>query len=170
MQTFVPLATQDFSQIAQVLDNRRLNKQALEGWQIILNLLELDPQGNHRKSKGWSNHPAVRMWDGSELLLATYVVAMTKEWVNRGYKTTIGDKTMATIDTAYQQGIIGAEVFIPEWMSNQSKFEAIAKSHREALLVKDYGWYTQFGWAEDSGTAPTEYTYIWETKEKSNHA
>ena len=63
MQTFVPL-TSTVDDIAKVLDNKRLNKQALEGWQILMTLLELDPQGNHRVPKGWYNHPAVKMWRG----------------------------------------------------------------------------------------------------------
>ena len=86
MQTFVPLATTDFIQIAKTLDNKRLNKQALEGWQILMTLLELDPLGNDRIPKGWANHPAVKMWRGSETLLMNYVVAMGVEWVSRGYK------------------------------------------------------------------------------------
>ena len=54
MQTFVPL-TSSFEDIARTLDRARLNKQALEGWQILTTLLELDPQGDHRQPKGWGN-------------------------------------------------------------------------------------------------------------------
>jgi hypothetical protein len=162
MQTFIPLATLDFDEIAKVLDNKRLNKQALEGWQIMLTLLELDPQGEHRKPKGWVNHPAVKLWRDNEALLYTYILAMTREWVRRGYKTTIGDKASATLDRAWQLGYIGAFHTVPSWMQDSAKFEAIASSHRLALLAKDYQWYSQFGWAEDTGTAPTTYEYIWE--------
>ncbi len=74
MQTFVPLFGS--TDTAQVLDRARLNKQALEGWQILMNLVQLDPQGNHRVSKGWSNHPAVKMWRGHEGALVSYILKM----------------------------------------------------------------------------------------------
>jgi hypothetical protein len=82
MQTFVPLTSSN-ADIARVLDNKRLNKQALEGWQILMTLLELDPAGEHREPKGWRNHPAVKMWRGHELALYDYVVAMVTEWKRR---------------------------------------------------------------------------------------
>jgi hypothetical protein len=50
---------------------------------------------------------------------------------------------------------------LPAWMKDKDKFEAIAASHRTALLTKEYEWYSQFGWQEDSGVAPTHYDYIW---------
>jgi hypothetical protein len=37
----------------------------------------------------------------------------------------------------------------------------VATTHRLALLVKDYEWYSKFGWDEDPGYPPTEYEYIW---------
>lgn len=162
MQTFLPLATTNFVDIAKTLDNKRLNKQALEGWQIMLTLLELDPQGNHRTPKGWVNHPAVKMWRGSETLLMGYVVAMTQEWVNRGYKTTIGVKAMKTLLRGIELKRASTKPSEPLWMADKDKFEQIASSHRQALLAKDYDWYSQFGWAEDTGTAPTTYEYVWE--------
>lgn len=164
MQTFLPLATTDFATIARTLDRRRLNKQALEGWQILMTLFELDPNGEHRTPKGWVNHPAVRMWSGHEITLWQYVIAMTDEWTKRGYNTTIGDKASATLATAYDQGLLSISQTIPEWMYNSKKFETIASSHRRALLAKDYEWYSQFGWAEDTGTAPETYEYVWNTQ------
>jgi hypothetical protein len=161
MQTFLPYATTDFSAVAKVLDRQRLNKQALEGWQILMTLLELDPQGNYRKPKGWVNHPAVRMWAGSELVLGEYVLAMTDEWIQRGYKTTIGDKAANTLRQAYDHGILDANRQQPEWMCDSDLFSRIAASHRTALLAKNYEWYSQFGWSEDQGTAPTTYDYVW---------
>lgn len=161
MQTFLPIATTDFRQIAKVLDNKRLNKQALEGWQIMLTLLKLDPQGNHREPKGWVNHPAVKMWQGKEELLYYYVVCMVAEWKSRGFKSTIGDKATATLTAAYQLGRL-SEGEPPYWITDNVKFEQIASSHRQALLVKDYEWYTQFNWSEDKGVVPTQYDYIWQ--------
>lgn len=160
MQTFLPLATHDFASIAETLDNRRLNKQALEGWQILMTLVELDPQGNHRNPKGWVNHPAVKMWRGYEAALFDYIIAMTEEWVARGFKTTIGIKAHATYTQALALGRIG-EYKLPEWATNVEQYEAITATHRQALLVKEYVWYKQFNWPEDTGLEPSQYNYIW---------
>lgn len=163
MQTFVPL-TSSFEDIARTLDRARLNKQALEGWQILMTLLELDPQGNHRTPKGWVNHPAVKMWRGHEMALYLYIQAMVNEWISRGYKSTIGDKARETIKVALHKGILGSSVSTnPLWISDTQLFKKVASSHRVALLNKDYEWYSQFGWPEDSGTRPETYDYIWPT-------
>ena len=160
MQTFVPL-TSSFEDIARTLDRARLNKQALEGWQILMTLLELDPQGNHRSPKGWVNHPAVKMWRGHEAALYRYIQAMVDEWIRRGYKSTIGDKAKATLKRGYELGIISQPASNPSWMSNTSFYSDTAASHRMALLNKDYEWYSQFKWPEDSGVRPESYDYIW---------
>lgn len=159
MQTFLPLATTNFSEVAKLLDNKRLNKQALEGWQILMTLTELDPLGNHRVPKGWVNHPAVKMWRGSETMLYSYIVSMTNEWLARGFKTTIADKATATIKVAAKLGRVATDT--PAWIAEPEKFEAIASTHRLALLCKDYEHYSQFDWAEDAGTKPTIYEYVW---------
>jgi hypothetical protein len=160
MQTFVPL-TDSFEHIAKVLDNKRLNKQALEGWQILMTLLELDPQGEHRIPKGWVNHPAVKMWRGHEMALYRYIDVMVIEWKRRGYKSTIGDKAKATIMRAFELGLLDDVSTNPNWLSDQHIFKAIATSHRTALLNKDYEWYSQFKWPEDTGKRPETYEYIW---------
>jgi hypothetical protein len=160
MQTFVP-ETASFSSIAKVLDRQRLNKQALEGWQILMTLLELDPQGNHRVPKGWVNHPAVKMWRGHEMALYLYIEEMVEEWKRRGYKSTIGDKAKATMMRALDLGILTEHHVNPSWISNFDQFKEIASSHRLALLNKDYEWYSQFGWPEDPGHRPETYDYIW---------
>jgi hypothetical protein len=160
MQTFLPL-TSNADDIAKVLDNKRLNKQALEGWQILMTLLELDPDGNHRVPKGWVNHPAVKMWRGHEMALFMYINAMVNEWLNRGFKSTIGTKAWNTIQTALSKNIISDEITSPAWLENKQLFEQIASSHRLALLTKDYEWYSQFGWAEDTGSKPETYEYLW---------
>lgn len=161
MQTFVPL-TSSFEDIARTLDRARLNKQALEGWQILMTLLELDPQGDHRTPKGWVNHPAVKMWRGHEVTLYLYIQAMVTEWKRRGYKSTIGDKAKATINTAISIGLLDVGGSTPpKWLSNSETFKQVAASHRLALLSKDYEWYSQFGWPEDKGTRPDTYEYVW---------
>lgn len=160
MQTF--LTGPNFVATAKVLDRQRLNKQALEGWQILMNLLELDPQGNRRIPKGWSNHPAVKMWRGSEVVLYQYIQQMVIEWKHRGYNSTIGDKAAETLRIAGELGIIDVtNVVFPEWMQDADFYGAIKSSHRTALLSKNYEWYSQFGWAEDPGFQPETYEYVW---------
>ena len=91
MQTFLPVASIVAS--ARSLDDKRLNKQITETAQILQAL-----DGDHfserallrsRRTgkpprKGWTNHPAVRMWRGCEGFLALYGVACFTEWVRRG--------------------------------------------------------------------------------------
>lgn len=148
--------------IARQLDNKRLFKQALEGWQILMNLTELDPQGNYREPAGWSNHPAVKMWRGSELLLFIYIMAMIKEWRARGFKTTLDDKLIKTMTHAKFLGKVGTST--PAWMRDHDLFKEIASSHRKALLTKHYEHYNQFNWPEDKGVAPKSYDYVWPIK------
>jgi hypothetical protein len=165
MQTFLPVPTTDYSKSAKVLDNLRLNKQALEGWQILMNLLALDPEGNHREPKGWSNHPAVKMWRGHEAALLKYIIAMVEEWKSRGYKSTIADKAVATFNTASGLNLTYDQykhisTDHPTWVVDPE----IAATHRLALLTKNYKWYSQYEWEEDTGVPPLEYEYIWPVK------
>lgn len=161
MQTFVP-SVSGFADIARVLDRQRLNKQALEGWQIMMTLLELDPQGNHRPAKGWRNHPAVKMWRGHEAALCDYVQFMVDEWKSRGYKSTIGFKAEITIKQAATLGLLDDKSHtLPDWLTDIKLREAVASSHRVALLNKDYEWYSQFDWVEDTGQRPDTYNYVW---------
>jgi len=178
MQTFLPIsitinselnttqALNDLNKwgadIARQLDNKRLFKQALEGWQILMNLTELDPQGNYRKPAGWSSHPAVKMWRGSELVLYFYIQAMINEWKARGFKTTLAVKTLSTAMKAKDNDKLGKA--IPSWMRDQEMFDAMATSHRQALLFKHYEHYNQFNWPEDRGVAPESYDYVWPIK------
>jgi hypothetical protein len=160
MQTFIT-STVDFSETAKVLDNKRLNKQALEGWQVLMTLLELNPDGSKRTVKGWANHPAVKMWRGHEVVLHEYIQAMVNEWISRGYKSTIGEKARATITQAHELGIVDPAVISPAWMKDLELYEKVASSHRGSLLNKNYQWYSQLGWPEDTGTEPETYMYVW---------
>jgi hypothetical protein len=65
MQTFLPYP--DLKKSFEVLDYRRLGKQRVEAMQI-LNILLSD-----KKSGGWVNHPAVKMWRGYEDALCVYM-------------------------------------------------------------------------------------------------
>lgn len=160
MQTFVP-HTDSFEHIAQELDNKRLNKQVLEAWQLILTLTSLNPLGEHRDPKGWRNHPAAKMWQGHEKALALYASIMCNEWLHRGYNSTMIPKIEATFARALELGRVQDKLTFPAWMEDSEKYEQIASTHRTALLRKDYEWYSQFGWAEDKGHRPEYYQYLW---------
>jgi hypothetical protein len=160
MQTFLPVAS--FEKTAQMLDRQRLNKQALEAWQIMMTNLKLDPQGEFREPKGWYHHPAALMWKGHDMALLEYIRAMVTEWWGRGYKSTILDKAEATMVSAIDRGLV---VYpypdMPRWYKFPRVLRSITKSHRLALLSKNYEWYSQFGWREDNGKAPESYEYVW---------
>lgn len=121
MQTFVPY--EDFTQIAECLDYRRLGKQRVECMQI-LNAL--------KSGRGWSRHPAVLMWTGYEAALRKYQRAIILEWIRRGFRNTM------TIP------LTGGRVRMPDWWGGP-----IHATHRAALLYKDPNHYSQFGWIEE---------------------
>jgi hypothetical protein len=146
VQTFVPIASTNFSDIAKVLDNKRLNKQALEGWQIMMNLLQLDPKGDHRVSKGWSNHPAVKMWRKSEHFLYSYVLAMVAEANKRGIKT---DKNMENLKNLRNKMKKVWGTSSPEWYHNEIIMRKITTTHRANLFTKDSDFYQSFSYAVD---------------------
>jgi hypothetical protein len=79
MQVFVPF--QDTRQIAECLDNKRLNKQLLEGRQ----LLNINASG--RTKGAWVNHPAAKMVRGYEGWFYDYLKAMKRECNKRGIET-----------------------------------------------------------------------------------
>lgn len=160
MQTFL-VSTSSFEATARQLDNKRLHKQTLEAWQTLLTLTSLDPSGNDRTAKGWTNHPVTRMWRGSEALLVSYISATYFEWRARGYKSTLLPKTFATFDRALELGRVSPEPALPSWMQDADYFSRLVSTHRRALLVKNYEWYAQFGWPEDAGVSPGSYEYLW---------
>lgn len=131
MQTFLPL--DDMVESVRALDDKRLGKQRVEALQI-LNAL----QG---KSRGWTNHPATRMWRGHEQALRVYHDHCIDEWVSRGFRNSM--PRLAEVGSPYD---------LPVWFGDPE----FHRSHRSNLLRKDpefYGWY---GWAE-----PHDLPYIW---------
>ena len=125
MQTFLPY--RDFKQSLRVLDWRRLGKQRVEAHQILNVLLE------RTDTKGWRNHPIVRMWDGYEDALKLYFNMCIQEWISRGY-----DNSMELED-------IHDKVKYPYWLGN----DILHSSHRANLLRKDKEYYSKFFWTED---------------------
>jgi hypothetical protein len=136
MQTFLPYG--NFTQSANALDWRRLGCQRKECKQIYAALTNPD--------YGWQNHPAVKQWRGYEQALVAYARAICKEWRRRGYKD---------VQLDYFMSLPCEWVKLPPWYGN----ETFHSSHRQVLLSKDLGWYSQFGWKE----AP-KYEYWWPTQ------
>lgn len=160
MQSFLT-SPYSFEQTSAELDNKRLHKQTLEAWQCLLTITNLDPDGNHREPKGWSNHPVARMWRGYETALVSYISATYFEWRGRGYKSTLLEKTYRTYDKAVELGRISPDLVLPNWMTDTDYYLRLCSTHRTALLCKHYEWYRQFGWPEDQGHAPPTYVYLW---------
>ena len=132
MQTFLPYP--DFLDSAQCLDYRRLGKQRVEAMQIH-NIVS-----GKRSTGGWINHPAVKMWQGFDKLLAYYHNVMIREWIDRGYTNNmIFLPEHGTYD-------------LPPWLGDNR----LHSSHRSNLLRKDYDYYRQFGWSE-----PNDLEYYW---------
>jgi hypothetical protein len=136
MQTFLPVP--DFAASARILDNARLGKQRVEAYQIIRTLDGV--------TKGWRNHPAVRMWRGYEPALLTYALAICDEWDRRGYPDTVRGKLAEHLREEDRP------VHLPPWLGD----EALHASHRSNLLRKDAEFYGAYGWTE-----PPDLPYVW---------
>lgn len=150
MNTFLPFS--DYSLSAQCLDDRRLNKQIIEGWQIL--------QALFGKTVGWQNHPATLMWSGYPSSLLRYIWAMLHNWEHRkgkrhGIRARLSEYDRETVSVTHD----------PPWLGWQ-EFHAI---HRGVLLDKDFAWYSQFGWKESPIPkvkigSRMSYPYIWPSK------
>ena len=108
MQTFLPYSS--FIKSVRCLDRQRLGKQRVEALQI-LNAL-------NGKSKGWTNHPATKMWRGYEEALCLYKDLCIQEWMERGYKNTMFCKKR---DALYWQEF-GVEGFFIAPMDREREF------------------------------------------------
>mgnify|MGYP002737933529 CR=1 FL=1 len=148
MQTFVPFNDITFS--AQALDNKRLNKQLLEGRQIYGIL-------SSGKTKGaWVNHPAVKMWRCYDNGLYSYLVAIYKECVSRGIKA---DKNWEAIEQIHESNWNrGSNTVMPAWWGDNRVHE----SHRNNLYVKDSNYYIDFANANRT-TCCDKCNYFWPT-------
>jgi hypothetical protein len=135
MQTFLPYS--NIEKTMKVLDSRRLGKQRVEAFQILNIIL------NRTKTKGWRNHPAVKMWEKYPNALKLYLNLAIKEWISRGYNNTMKLET-----------IRGKTIF-PEWLGNK-KFHS---SHKSNLLRKDKEHYSVFNWKEKDNLE-----YVWPIK------
>lgn len=128
MQTF--LISSSFIETAKILDYRRLGKERVETYQLLLAIKD--------ENYGWQNHPAKKMWEESPISLAEYGIIICEEWIKRGYV----DNTLPKIKNLYHYFLDKTESYLPNWF--YSSGERLFKSHRKALLYKDYNYYKQF--------------------------
>lgn len=147
MQTFLPYDS--VSDSAKCLDRQRLGKQRVEVLQIFRALAG--------KSKGWTNHPATKMWRDCELALKGYGIEVCQEWMARGYRDTCLEQIVEIADVYF-----GHQDFrLPFWLGR----EEFHSAHRAVLLAKNPAWYGKFGWKEKPAV-PDEKgsfkdTYVW---------
>ena len=132
MQTFLP--SKSIRKSLEILDNKRLGKQRVEAFQILNILLK------RTKTKGWKNHPAVKMWKGHSNALKSYFNVSLEEWIKRGFRNNMEFEK------------IRGKIVFPSWFG-KDKFHA---SHRSNLLRKNKEHYSKFGWKENS-----ELPYVW---------
>lgn len=133
MQTFLPF--KDFHKSAQSLDNKRLNKQVLEGYQILKVLSNQDPNA------AWRNHPAVKMWRGHEGQLWLYIMAMVKEANNRGIKT---DKNVENLNALHSEYKNFWGYKKPKWFTDPFVMDRLTITHKANLYKKDPVYYFDF--------------------------
>ncbi len=133
MQTFLP--STDSKESAKMLDNKRLNKQILEGYQI-LNVLSGMSKGN-----GWKNHPAVLMWKGYEQGLWGYIQDMIIEAKLRGIKT---DKNEENLNRLKERCWNNWGSVPPKFWSDNNKVMRIVTTHKANLYKKDPEYYFDF--------------------------
>jgi hypothetical protein len=133
MQTFLPY--KDFTKSAQALDNKRLNKQVLEGYQILKVLNNPDPRA------GWRNHPAVKMWRGHEHGLWDYIMAMVGVANERGIKTDKNMENLLALRNTTQQYWGSGK---PEWFDNDIVMAKVTTTHKANLYRKDSYYYVDF--------------------------
>lgn len=120
MQTFLPLP--DFQASLESLDYRRLGKQRVEAMQIVNVLSGLS-------TRGWVNHPAVKMWRRNVPALMLYHDLAIKEWIKRGYKNTM---------KLYE--VPREAVVLPEWFGDMD----FHVSHQANLYHKSPADYPQW--------------------------
>lgn len=140
MQTFLPF--ESFEKSASVLDRQRLGKQRVETLQI---LKALDKYKNQNIEKvAWINHPATKMWNGYELCLIDYGIAICNEWISRDYNDTCLMKISSMRDRFQHDTMldrsIGENSLKPWWLG----IDELHMSHRSMLFSKNSEYYSSF--------------------------
>ena len=118
MQTFFP--TPDFFETAKILDNKRLNKQIVEAYQILSGRVPT------------KNHPACLMWEGYDNCLREYIAVLCAEYYMRfGKSHAIRERI---IEMGFDNhSLVGR----PSWLGDG----LFHFSQRINLLRKDFDYY-----------------------------
>lgn len=132
MQTFLPSI--DYEYNAQVLDSKRLNKQILEGYQIMKVLSSASESG------AWRNHPAVLMWKNAEHSLMDYINHMVYEADIRGIKT---DKNVSNLKALKLSFSNRWGKSTPIWQKPEHVYR-LTESHKANLYRKDSIAYSEY--------------------------
>jgi hypothetical protein len=135
MQTFLPYSTP--ADCAAALDNKRLNKQILECYQILKVI--------STNGKAWRNHPAVLMWEGAENELWRYTMAMVNEANHRGIKTENNLNNLNTLKSLYGKTWGDGQ---PVFAKTKESFNRTVITHRANLYRKDPIYYAHFSSAK----------------------
>lgn len=139
MQTFLPYT--NTNKVARALDNKRLNKQILEGYQI-LNILS-----GTSKSNAWKNHPAVLMWKTYEKGLWDYIQSMIVEAKFRNIKTENNEKNLNNLKKLCWKDWGQKK---PDFWQDDTKVMRIITTHRANLFKKDPLYYAEYQYAISS--------------------
>lgn len=131
MNTFVPRNT--YWSSAKILDQKRLNKQIVEGTQIAQILYHKQIFSNSKRNfDGWANHPAVLMWKDCKHGLLNYINFCIIESKNRGYlKDTMIDVEFSVFIDSMDIDL--TRVMYPSWWNSDIHY-----SHASALLFKSW--------------------------------
>jgi hypothetical protein len=133
MQTFLPYPAMRDS--LDALDNKRLNKQILETYQI-LNVLS-----GQSKSGAWRNHPAVLMWEGAESELWRYGMTAISLADMRGIKT---ENNLANMDALAAKASTYWGNDEPMWRINPTVIKRVNTTHKANLYRKDPEYYAEY--------------------------
>jgi hypothetical protein len=117
------------------LDNKRLNKQVLETYQI-LNVLS-----GQSKSGAWRNHPAVLMWEGAESELWRYGMTAIKLADQRGIKT---ENNLANMNALAAKTSTYWGNDEPMWRINPTIIKRVNTTHKANLYRKDPEYYAEY--------------------------
>lgn len=139
MQTFLPY--KDFYQSARALDDKTLDKQRVDTMQIMSALMKLRFHTNTANIP-WAQHSATKMWRDYEHALLIYQEAICNEWVRRGNRDGMLDKTADLLLGQPGFQMIGD----PPWLG----LKRLHSSHRANLLYINYDYYQKFNWKENS--------------------
>jgi hypothetical protein len=160
MQTFLPYPAKRDS--LDVLDNKRLNKQILECYQILKVLSNQSPSG------AWRNHPAVLMWKGAENELWRYAMTAIALADMRGIKT---ENNLANLKALAKVAVLSWGDNDPAWMKNPTVVKRVTTTHKANLYRKDPIYYAHFADAvNDKYNQPCceGCQYYWPTHEEKN--